>query len=175
MLEASCKVGKGAAGMRQDELQVGILVERSGINEFARQEGVFDGSVDPSGERGWPGRPAAAESVDRAIQLMKDDRVIQFLNARKNWRKVCIEYVIAPFDRIRQVDGPHAGRTSNAVQLLQGELGVANRQLDADDKAVGIFLVDLNASVIDDLREMRAILGGSSLPRHCAGKGQAMH
>src|SRR6267378_1742873 len=157
MLEASCKVGKGAAGMRQDELQVGILVERSGINEFARQEGVFDGSGDPSGERGWPGRPAAAESVDRAIQLMKDDRVVQFLKASKDRRKVCIEYVISPFDGVRQVDGPHAGRSSDAVQLLQGEFGVANRQLDADDKAVGIFLVHLNAGVIDDLREVRSL------------------
>jgi len=51
----------------------------------------------PNGERRWPGRPAAAESVDRAIQLMKDDRVIQFLNACKNWRKVCIEYVNRAF------------------------------------------------------------------------------
>ena len=54
--------------------------------------------------------------------------------------------------------GPHAGLPGDAVQLLQGQFGIANRQLDADDKAVGIFLVDLNARVIDHLREMRALL-----------------
>ena len=116
------------------------------------------GASIPDGEVGRPGRPAAAESVGHTIHLMKDDRIVQFLNARKNRRKAWIEYVIAPFDGIRQVDGAHAGLSGDAVQLLQGEFGVANRQLDADDKAVGIFLVDLNAGVIDDLREMRALL-----------------
>ena len=53
---------------------------------------------------------------------------------------------------------PHAGLPRHAVQLLQRELGIAHRQLGADDKAVGIFLVDLNAGVVDDLREMRALL-----------------
>src|ERR1700693_1684988 len=159
MLDASCKVGEGAASMGQDDLQVRILVERAGIDEFARQEGVFDGSVDPSGEGGRPGRPAAAECVNHTIHLMKDDRIVQFLNARKNRRKAWIEYIVAPFDGIRQVDGPYAGLSGDAVQLLQGEFGVADRQLEGNDKAVGIFLVDLNASVVDDLRKMRALLG----------------
>src|SRR5579862_7255354 len=109
MLDASCQVREGAAGMRQDDLQVRILVERAGINEFACQEGVFDGSVDPGGEVGRPGRPAAAESVGLTIHLMEDDRIIQFLNARENRRKAWIEYIVVLFDRIRQVDGPHAG------------------------------------------------------------------
>ena len=50
MLDASRQVGEGAARMRQDDLQVRIFVERAGIDEFARQEGMFDGSVDPGGE-----------------------------------------------------------------------------------------------------------------------------
>src|SRR5712691_388871 len=159
MLDASCKVGEGAASMRQDDLQVRILVERVGIDEFARQKSVFDGSVDSSGEGGRPGRPAASESVGHAIHLMEDDRIVQLLNARKNRRKVGIEYIIVPFDGIRQVDGPHARLSGDAVQLLQGEFGVPDGQFDAEDKAVRILLVDLNASVIDDLREMRALLG----------------
>src|SRR5258708_14943562 len=106
---------------------------------------------------------------------MKDDWIVQLLDARQHRRKARLEYVIALFERIRQMDGPHAWLSGHAVQLLQGELGVADRQLDADDKAVGIFLVDLNASVIDDLREMRALLSGSSLPWHSAGKRQAVH
>ena len=53
---------------------------------------------------------------------------------------------------------PHAGLSGDPVQLFQSEFGIANGQLDADDKAVGIFLVDLNARVINDLREMRALL-----------------
>ena len=55
------------------------------------------------------------------------------------------------------MDGTYAGLSGDAVELLQGEFGVADRQLDANDKAVGIFLVDLNAGVIDDLREMGAL------------------
>src|SRR5208283_2577580 len=100
MLDASCQVGEGAASMRQDDLQVRIFVERAGIDEFACQEGVFDGSVDPGGQVGRPSCPAPAESVDLAIQLMKDDRVVQFLNARKNRRKAGIEDVIVPFHGI---------------------------------------------------------------------------
>jgi len=73
-----------------------ILVERSGINEFAAKKVCFDGASDSSGGAEVARPSCCAESVDRAIQLMKDDRVIQFLNACKNWRKVCIEYVIAP-------------------------------------------------------------------------------
>src|ERR1700694_3100036 len=49
MLDAPGQIGERAARMRQDDLEVGILVERAGINEFARQEGVLDGSVDPGG------------------------------------------------------------------------------------------------------------------------------
>ena len=54
MLDAPGQVGEGSAGMRQDDLQVRILVERAGIDEFTRREGVFDGSVDPGGEGGGP-------------------------------------------------------------------------------------------------------------------------
>ena len=90
---------------------------------------------------------------------MKDDRIVQFLNARKHQRKARIEYIIVPFDGIRQMDGSHAGLSGDAVQLLQGEFGVADRQLDADHKAVGIFPVDLDAGVVNDLREMRTLLG----------------
>src|ERR1700676_3955537 len=95
MLDASCKVGEGPAGMRQNDLQIRILVERAGIDEFARQEGVFNGGVDPRGEVGRPRRPASAESVGHTIHLMKDDRIVQLLNARKNRRKAWIKYVIA--------------------------------------------------------------------------------
>src|SRR5260370_39170480 len=100
MLLASRQVGEGAARMRQDDLQVRILVERAGIDEFRRQEGVFDGRVDPSGERGRPGCPRAAERVDRPIHLMKDDRIVQRLNTRKNRRKSWIEYLIVLFHGI---------------------------------------------------------------------------
>src|SRR3984893_17567727 len=158
MLFASCEVGEGAARMRQDDLQVRILVERAGVNKLGRQEGVFDGGVDPSGEGRRPGRPRAAESVDRPIHLMKDDRIVQRLNTRKNRCKAWIEYIIVLFHGIRQVDGPYAGLSGDAVQLLRGEFGVADRQLEGNDKAVGIFLVDFNARVIDDLREMRPLL-----------------
>ena len=89
---------------------------------------------------------------------MKDDRIVQFLNARKNRRKARIEYIIVPFNGIRQMNGPYAGLSGDAVQFLQSEFGVADRQFGGDDKTVGIFLVDLNAGVIDDLREMRALL-----------------
>src|SRR5882672_11966020 len=42
MLDASCKVWESAARMRQDHLQVRILVQRARIDEFARQEGMLD-------------------------------------------------------------------------------------------------------------------------------------
>ena len=109
MLLASCQVGEGAARMRQDDLQVRILVERAGIDEFGRQEGVFDGSVDPRGEGGRPGRSGAAESVDRAIHLMKDNRIVQRLNTRKNRRKAWIEYIIVSF-RWNPAGGRHVRR-----------------------------------------------------------------
>src|SRR5712691_11034175 len=48
MLDASCKVWEGAARMRQDDLEVRILVQRSAIDKFACQEAMLDGSVDPS-------------------------------------------------------------------------------------------------------------------------------
>ena len=63
MLDASGKVGEGAASMRQNDLQVGILVECAGIDEFARQEGVFGGSVDRGGEVGRPDRSGTTERV----------------------------------------------------------------------------------------------------------------
>ena len=106
---------------------------------------------------------------------MKDDRIVQLFDARKNWRKARIEYVIVLFERIRQVDGPHARVSCDAVELLQGEFGIADRQLYGDHKTIGIFLVDLNAGVIDDLRKMRALLSGSSLPGHSAGQRQTVH
>src|SRR5579863_9464131 len=129
-------------------------------------QGMLDGGVDPGGKRRRPGRPATAECVDYTIQLMKDDRIVQRLNPSKNRRKAWIEYIVVLFDGIRQVDGPHAGLSCNAVQFLQGQFGVADRQFDAYDKAVGIFLVNLNASVIDNLRQMRALLRRSPLPWH---------
>ena len=89
---------------------------------------------------------------------MKDDGIVEILNARENRRKAWFEYVIAPFDGIRKVDGTHARLPGDAVQFLQGEFGFADRQLDPDDKTVGLFLVHLNTGVIDDLRQMRALL-----------------
>src|ERR1700682_1699091 len=115
MLDASGQVGEGAARMRQDDLQVGILVERAGINEFAREKSVFNGSVDPGCERGRPGRPAAAEGVDHTIHLMKNDRIVQFLNARQNRRKAWIEYIVLHFDGIWEVNGAHTGLSGDAV------------------------------------------------------------
>ena len=115
MLDASGQVGESSAGMRQDDLQVGIFVERAGVNEFAREKRVFDGGVDPGCERRRPDRSAAAEGVDHAIHLMKDDGIVQFLNARQNGRKAWLEYVVLLFDRIRQVDGAHAGLSGHAV------------------------------------------------------------
>ena len=85
---------------------------------------------------------------------------LQCLNARQHRRKTWIEYVVAPFDGVRQMHRPHARLPRHAVQLLQRQFGVENRQLHADDKAVRIFLVNLNARVVDDLREMRALLRG---------------
>src|SRR5215467_10596162 len=158
MLNPSRQVGEGAACMRQNDLQVRIPVERAGVNEFTRQEGVFDGSVDPSGEVRRSDGPTASESIGHTIHLMKDDWVVQFLNAGKNGRKSRIEYIVVPFDGIRQVDSPHAGLSRDAVELLQGQLGVTNGQFDSDDESIGIFLVDLNAGVVDDLRKMRALL-----------------
>src|ERR1700680_4450987 len=158
MLLASCEIGEGAARMRQDDLQVRILVERAGVNKFGRQEGVFNGGVDPSGEGRRPGSPGAAESVDRPIHLMKDDRIVKRLNTPKNRCKAGIEYIIVLFHGIRKMDGPYAGLSGNAVELFQSEFGVADRQLEGNDKAVGIFLVDFNARVVDDLREMRPVL-----------------
>src|ERR1700687_3246901 len=108
MLDPSCQVGEGAAGMRQDDLQVRILVERAGIDEFTRQEGVFDRTVDRRGEGRRPRGPAATERVDLTIQVMKNDWVVQFLNACKNRRKAWIEYIVVFFHGIRQVDGSYA-------------------------------------------------------------------
>src|SRR6478736_5609247 len=105
MVDASREVGKSAAGMRQYDLQVRILVESAGINEFGCEEGVFDGCVDSRGQVGGAVCPAAAERVDLSIHLMKDDRQVQFLNARKDRRKSRIENIVALFDRIRQMDG----------------------------------------------------------------------
>src|SRR5579864_5944721 len=136
---------------------------------------MFDGSVEPSGEVGRPGGPIAAEIVGHTIHLMKDDWKVQLLNTGQNGRKARVEYVVVPFDGVGQMDGPYAGLAGHAVQLLVGEFGVADRQLDADDKAIGIFLVDLDAGVIDDLSEMRTLCSGSSLPRHSARQSQAMH
>ena len=101
MLLPSCQIRERAARMRQNNLQVRILIERAGVDELGRQERVFDGSVDPGGERRRPGRPVAAVTIGHAIHLVKDDGEVQLLEARENWRKVWIEYVIAPFDGIR--------------------------------------------------------------------------
>ena len=136
-------------------MQVRILIERAGVDEFRRQEGVFDRGVDASGERGRSGCPRAAECVYRPIQLMKNDRIIQRLNTSKNRGKARIEYIIVLFHGIRQVHGPDARLSCDAVELFQGEFGVADRQLGGNNKAVGIFLMDFDACVIDDLREMR--------------------
>src|SRR5579864_4105064 len=105
MLHTSSQVRKRAAGMWQNDLQVRILVERAGIDQFAGQEGLFDGSVDSRGQVGRPSRSVAAEIVGHTIHLMKDDRIVQLLDARQNRRKAWIEYIIVLFDGIREVDG----------------------------------------------------------------------
>src|SRR5579864_6279057 len=101
MLDASGQVGEGTAGMRQDDLETRILVERAGIDELSSKEGVLDGSIDPRREWRGSGRPRAAESVGYAIHLMKDDWIVQFLNARQERREGGIEYVITPLDGVR--------------------------------------------------------------------------
>ena len=118
MLFASCQIGKCAAGMRQDHLQVRILVERSCINEFGREESMFDGSIDPRLEARRPGRPATSESVDISIHLMKDDWKAQFLNASQDGCKARIENVIVLGHGVRQMDRLHAGMPGHAIELF---------------------------------------------------------
>ena len=136
---------------------------------------MVGGRVEPGRQIGRPGNPVAAVIVGHSVHLMKNNREVQFLNAREDRRKIRIDDVIVPFHRVRQMHGAHAGLTRDAVQFLQRQLRIANGHLDAQHKAVGMLLVHFNSHIIDDLREMRALFRRCPLPWHRAGQRQAMH
>ena len=139
MLLASGKIREGAARVRQDHLQVGILIERAGVNKLGREESVLDGGIDAGGERRRPGGAVAAVGIGHAIHLVKDDRQVQRLDAREDRREVWIEDVIVAFDGIGQVHGAHAGLAGDAVQFLQREFGISTGSSMPTTKRSGYF------------------------------------
>src|SRR5258705_10893252 len=167
VLESSRDVGKRAARMRQHDLEPWKLVQRTGADEFGREDRVREAVVETRVRRPLP------EQV--RVQVVKENRVAERLDARQQRRELRLEQVIAVVDGIRQVNGAQARLARHAVQFLQRRVGVANRQIDRGDVAIGKCRVRLDARVIDNLRETLALLRCDDLPRHATVERQDVH
>src|SRR5262245_35329262 len=110
MFEPPRNVRECAPGMRQHDFKLRIFVERAGADEFRREDRV--------GKRVVETVVGRSSSEEIRIQIVKQDRVSQLLDARQQRRKLRLEEVIAIVNRVGQVNGAQAGLPCNPIQFL---------------------------------------------------------
>ena len=93
--------------MRQDDLELRKLVQRSSADEFGCENRVCERVVETG--VGWP----SAKQI--RIQIVKEDGVSQFFNTRQERHKLGLEQIIAVVNGIRQVNGSQSRLSGNAV------------------------------------------------------------
>ena len=117
----------------------------------------------------------AAVHVRLAVQRMERQRIPELLDAREHRLERGLEEVVLPLDRVRHVDRAHAGLSGDPIELLQRQLRIADRQFRGAKKTIRIGVVPGNRLVVDDLRELRAVLRRDLPPWHAARQRQEMH
>src|SRR6185369_137018 len=103
-------VRERSAGMRQHDFKLRIFVEGAGADEFRREDRMGKRVVETV--VGW----SSSEQI--RVQVVKEDRVAQFLDARQQRRKLRLEQVIAIVNRVRQVNGAQAGLPRNPIEFF---------------------------------------------------------
>src|SRR6266508_1457389 len=87
MFKSSRDVRECAAGMRQDDLELRILVQRARVDEFRGEDGVRERVVET--RVGWP----SAKKI--RVQIVKENGIAQLFNPRQERCKRRLEQVIA--------------------------------------------------------------------------------
>ena len=90
MFKSSSDVGERAAGVRQHDLELWKSVQRTGADEFRCQHRMCERVVETG-----VGRPFSKEI---GIQIVKENRISQFLDPRQERYKLRLEQIVAVID-----------------------------------------------------------------------------